>query len=240
MKSSLKFSPVILFMAVVLAMAQSGPGPAAQKPAGDGDLNSVLAKMNANAGKFRSAQADFQLETYESIVQEKTMQKGRIYFRRNKREVEAAFNITSPAPKQVVFKDGKLRMYEPNIDQETVRDVSKNKADVESFLSLGFGASGNDLVKDYDVTLAGWEPVNAIKTAKLDLTPKKEKLRQTYNKITLWIDPERDVLLQQQFLEPSGTYRLTRYTNMKLNDNIPNDVFHLKTTAGKTRVVTPQ
>jgi outer membrane lipoprotein-sorting protein len=239
MKSSLKFSPILLLLAAVLAMAQSAPSPGAQKPSGDGDLNSVLAKMNANAGKFKSAQADFTLETYESIVQEKTQQKGRIYFRRSKGEVEAAFNLTSPAPKQVVFKDGKLSMYEPNIDQETVRDVSKNKADVESFLSLGFGARGDDLVKDYDVTLVGWEPVNAIKTAKLELAPKKEKLRQTYNKIILWIDPDRDVLLQQQFLEPSGNYRLTRYTNMKLNDNISNDMFRLKTT-GKTRVVQPR
>ena len=48
-------------------------------------------------------------------------------------------------------------------------------------------------------------------------------MRQTYNKIVLWIDPERDVLLRQQFFEPSGDYRLAHYTNMKLNGKAPTD-----------------
>jgi len=236
MKKSL-FIVVIVLFAAAAALAQTAP--AVQKPADGSDLKAVLAKMNANAANFKSAQADFELETYEKVVEDKTVQKGRIYFRRDKRDVEAAFNLTSPAPKQVVFKDGKLSMYEPNIEQVTERDVSKNKADVESFLSLGFGARGDDLERDYDVSLAGWEPVNAVKTARLELVPKNEKLRKTYNKITLWIDPDRDVLLQQQFFEPSGNYRLTRYTNMKVNGKISDDAFRLKTT-GKTRTVHSQ
>src|SRR4051794_26740303 len=108
MKSSLRLTLIIVLFAAVLAMAQTAPAPSAQKSSGDGDRNSVLAKMTANAGDFKSAQADFDLETYESIVKEKTLQKGRIYFRRmGKGEVKAAFHIASPAPKQVVFKDGK-------------------------------------------------------------------------------------------------------------------------------------
>lgn len=229
MKTSWKLSPIILLFAAVLGMGQAAPGDS-----GDGDLKSVLARMNANAANFKSAQADFDLETYESVVQEKTVQKGRIYFRRDKHDVEAAFNLTSPAPKQVVFKDGKISIYEQNINQVTQRDVSKNKADVEAFLSLGFGARGDDLQRDYEVALAGWEPVNTVKTAKLELVPKNEKLRRTYNKIVLWIDPVQDVLLQQQFLEPSGNYRMTRYSNMKVNTKIPEEFFKLKT-SGKPR-----
>jgi outer membrane lipoprotein-sorting protein len=117
--------------------------------------------------------------------------------------------------------------------------VGKNKSDVEAFLSLGFGASGDELQRDYGVKMDGWETVDGVKTAKLDLTPRKEKLQQTYNKIVLWIDPERDVLLKQQFFEHSGDYRLAHYTNMKLNERIADDVFHLKTN-GNTKTVKPQ
>jgi outer membrane lipoprotein-sorting protein len=238
MKISLRLSIVFLLL-TVLGMAQQMPAQAASKSAG-GDLNSVLAQMSANAAKFKSAEGDFDLETYESIVKETTVQKGHIYFRRSgKGEVQAAFDITSPAPKQVVFKDGKLSMYEPNINQVTVRDVSQNKAAVEAFLSLGFGARGDDLRKDYDVSLAKWEMVDGVNTAKLELVPHNEKLRQTYSKIILWIDPERDVLLQQQFLESSGNYRLSRYTKLKVNSRIPDDAFRLKTT-GKTKTVQAQ
>ena len=232
----ISFIIVVLF-AAVLTLAQAAP--AAQNSAGEGDLNSVLAKMNANAGNFKSAQADFEFETYQKVVDEKDLQKGHIYFRRSGKGVEAAFNITTPAPKQVVFSGSEIVMCEPKIDQCTKRDVSKNKADVEAFLSLGFGARGDDLQKSYEVILGGWEPVEGVRTARLELVPKNEKLRQTYSKIILWIDPEKDILLQQKFVEPSQDYRLTRYSNMKLNGRLPDDAFRLKTT-GNTKIVKSQ
>ncbi|HET9840251.1 MAG TPA: outer membrane lipoprotein carrier protein LolA [Candidatus Angelobacter sp.] len=228
-----------LFLASALAMAQAKAPAAAQNGPGSGDLKSVLAKMNLNAGTFKSAQADVEFETYESVVQEKTLQKGRIYFRKTNKGVEAAFDITSPAPKQVVFDGKDVTMCEPRIDQCTRRDVSKNKADVESFLSLGFGASGDELQKSYEVTLDGWEKVHGIQTARLELAPKNEKLRQTYSKIILWIEPEKDILLQQRFNESSGNYRLTRYANMKVNGRLPEDAFKLKTSSN-TKIVRSQ
>jgi outer membrane lipoprotein-sorting protein len=89
------------------------------------------------------------------------------------------------------------------------------------------------------VKLLGWETVDGVKTAKLDLTPRKEKVLQTYNKIILWIDPERDVLLKQQFFERSGDYRLAHYTNMKINEKIGDEAFQLKTNR-KTKTISPQ
>jgi outer membrane lipoprotein-sorting protein len=218
--------------------AQAAPSPAGSaKPSSEAeDLSAVLAKMNQSAAKFQSAQGDFEFESYQKLMDEKDTQKGHIYFRRTKKGLDAAFEVGGPAPKQVVYnaKDGKLLIYEKKINQVTERDVSKNKSDVEAFLSLGFGASGNDLLRDYDVKMAGWDPVDGVKTAKLELLPKNQKVRQTYNKIVLWIDPERDVLLQQQFFEPSGDYRVARYTSMKLNGKVSDDDFRLKTTGKPT------
>lgn len=203
------------------------------------DLNAVLAKMNHSAAGFKSAQGDFEYVIYQKLGDDKDTQNGHIYFRRTNKGVDAAFQIEGPAPKQVVYKNGKLQLYEKNINQVTERTVDKNKADIEAFLSLGFGASGDDLQRAYDVKMDGWETVGGVKTAKLDLTPKNEKMRQTYNKIVLWIDPEKDILLQQQFFEPSGDYRLARYTNMKLNGNISDDKFRLKT-SGKVTTIRAQ
>jgi outer membrane lipoprotein-sorting protein len=232
---------VVLALLASLGIAQE---PVGQKPAApaqtdaSSERDAVLAKMNHSAAGFKSAQGDFEFETYTKLVDEKDRQQGRIYFRRSDKGVDAAFNIVGRVPKQVVYKDGLIRIYEPRINQVTERDVSKNKSDVEAFLSLGFGARGDDLLRDYDVKMAGWETVNATSTAKLELVPKNEKMRQTYTKILLWVDPERDVLLQQQFFEPSGDYRLASYSNMKLNGNLSDDVFRLKT-SGKPTVVRP-
>ncbi|HXA85880.1 MAG TPA: outer membrane lipoprotein carrier protein LolA [Candidatus Dormibacteraeota bacterium] len=213
--------------------------PSEQQTAPAGDLEAVLAKMNQSAARFKSAQGDFEFQSYQKLTDDTDTQKGRIYFRRKDKGVDAAFEIVGPAPKQVVYKDGKLQIFEKKINQVTERNVGKNKSDVEAFLSLGFGASGDELQRDYAVKMDGWETVDGVKTAKLDLTPKKEKVLQTYNKIILWIDPERDVLLKQQFFEHSGDYRLAHYTNLKLNDKIPDDAFRLKTN-GNTKTIKPQ
>ena len=220
--------------AIPSAPAQAGE---AKSSTGQGDeLSAVLARMNQTASSFKTAQGDFEFETYQKIVEEADKQQGIIYFRRDGKGVDAAFNIVGRSPKQVVYKDGKIRIYEPRINQITERDVGKNKSEVEAFLSLGFGAKGDDLVRDYDVKMAGWETVNSVKTAKLELVPKDQKLRQTYNKIVLWIDPEQDVLQRQQFFEPSGDYRKASYTNMKRNGQLSDDVFRLKTTGHPTTV----
>ena len=214
--------------------AQNGEhAPAANS---SNDLSAVLAKMNQSSAGFKSAQGDFEYVTYQKLTNDEDTQSGHIYFRRTKKGVDAAFDISGSAPKQVVYKNGKLQVYEKKINQVTERTVDKNRSDVEAFLSLGFGASGNDLQRDYDVKMDGWETIGGVKTAKLDLTPKNEKMRQTYNKIVLWIDPEKDVLLQQQFFEPSGDYRLAHYTNVKRNIDLPDDAFNLKTSGKVTTV----
>ena len=241
---SLTLSGLLLLLAAPgFARNEKKPKPqqtaAASVAAPGGNLEAVLATMNQTATGFKSAQGDFEFETYQKLVDEKDTQKGRIFFRKNKNGVDAAFDIEGPAPKQVVYTDGKLRIFEKKINQVTERAVGKNKSDVEAFLSLGFGASGAELQRDYEVKLDGWETVDGIQTAKLDLTPKNPRLLQTYNKIILWIDPEHDVLLKQQFFERSGDYRLAHYRNMKLNQKVSEEVFHLKTN-GNTKTVTPQ
>ena len=203
------------------------------------ELKTILTKMNQTAGNFNAAQAGFTSVTYQKLVDEKDTQSGHIYFRRKNRVVEAAFEIGGPAPKQVVYQNGILRVYEKKINQVTERNVEKSHADVDAFLSLGFGASGDDLVRDYGVKFGGWETIDGAKTAKLELAPKNEKLRNTYSKILLWIDPEKDILLQQQFFENSGDYRLVHYTNMKLSNKLPDDKFQLKT-SGKVTTVQAQ
>ena len=49
----------------------------------------------------------------------------------------------------------------------------------------------------------------------------------------------RGVSLKQQFLEPSGDYRIAKYSNFKMNGKVGEEVFRLKTTS-KTKVVRQQ
>lgn len=246
----IKLSIIPLLFAGLLATVGITPAPrtttavnrgkqAAEQPgAGQQGLNTILAEMNKAAAGFKTAQADFEWDQYERVVEEHDIQKGRIYFRRTKAGIDAAIKITSPDTKQVLFKDGKLKLYQPKIDQVTEYTASANRAEVESFMSLGFGASGKDLAGNFEIKLDGWETVDGVKTAKLDLTPKEAKVRSSLSRVLLWMDPVQDISLQQQFFEPSGDYRLTHYTNIRLNRRISDDVFRLNTTS-RTKVVRP-
>ncbi len=202
------------------------------------DLQSVLDSMDRAAANFHSAQCDFVSDQYQKVVDDHDLQKGTMYFRRQGNDVEMAADFAAPDKRYVLFTGNLLSVYQPGIDQVTQYSPGKNKADFESFLVLGFGGSGRDLSKSFEVKYAGMEQVQGVNAAKLELTPKSQRVRNMFSTITLWIDPARGVSVQQRYDEPSGDYKLTKFSNIEINRKISNDAFKLKTT-GHTKVVKP-
>lgn len=202
------------------------------------NLEAILNSMDQAAAKFRSAQADFSADQYQKVVDDHDIQSGTIYFRKQGDSIEMAADFTKPDAKSVVFSNGMVSYYQPGINQVTEYNAGKNKADFESFLVLGFGGRGHDLDKSYDVKFGGMENVQGVNAGKLELTPKSPRVKNMFNLITLWIDPARGVSVQQRFDEPSGDYRVTKYSNIEVDKKLNNDVFKLKTN-GKTKYVKP-
>ena len=203
-------------------------------------LQQILSRMDQTAANFRTTQAAFVWDQYQKVVDETDTQKGTVYFRRSGNEVQMAADIEdATSPKYVLFTDSKVEVYQPRIDQVTRYNTGKDRAAFESFLVLGFGGSGKDMLKSFEVTYAGNDKVDGIDAAKLQLVPKSEKVRGTFDRIWLWIDPARGVSVQQKLFAPSGDYRLAKYSDIQLNQKIPEDRFKLKTT-GKTKFVSPQ
>ena len=244
----MKHFPLLVSVALGCCGFLFGAGPQ-PKPDDASTLESVLKKMDAVAATFHSAQADFEWDNYQKVIDEIVdVQKGTIYYRRSGKDIEMIANVKTagasasslkPDPKYVLFSEGKVRMYEPKIDRVTVYDLGKDKADLESYVVLGFGGSGQDLQKAFDVTYQGTENVNGVNAAKLQLIPKSERVRKTYNRMMLWIDPDKGVSVQQEFFTPQGDYKLCKYTSIKMNEKISDDVFKLKTT-GKTQTISPR
>jgi outer membrane lipoprotein-sorting protein len=203
-------------------------------------LQQILSRMDQTAANFKTTQATFVWDQYQKVVDETDTQKGTVYFRRAGDEVQMAADISDPAPqKYVVFTDSKVEVYQPKIDQVTRYNTGKDRSAFESFLVLGFGGSGKDMLKSFTVNYIATEKVDGIDTVKLELLPKSQKVRNTFDRILLWIDPARGVSVQQQLFAPFGDYRLAKYSDIQLNQKIPEDRFKLKTT-GKTKFVSPQ
>jgi outer membrane lipoprotein-sorting protein len=211
---------------------------AAQSP-DSGALDNVLKKMDATAASFQTAQADFVWDQYQRVVDETDTQKGTVYYRRTGKEIEMMADIKQPDKKFVLYKDGKLQIYQPKIEQVMSYPAGANRNELESYLVLGFGGSGQDLKNAFDVSYDGEENIDGVATAKLQLTPKSEKVRNNFSKIFLWIDVARGISIQQKFMQGQGDYRLAKYSGFKVNAKISNDVFQLKTTK-KTQFVSPR
>jgi outer membrane lipoprotein-sorting protein len=202
-------------------------------------LEKVLKRMDAASASFQSAQADFVWDQYQKVVDETDTQKGTVYYRRVGKEIEMMADIKQPDRKLVLYKGGKLQVYQPKIEQVMQYNTGGNGNEIESYLVLGFGGSGQELTKTFDVSYQGDETIDGVSTAKLQLIPKSEKVRNSYfSKVFLWIN-EYGISVQQQFMQGQGDYRLAKYSGIRVNAKIGSDVFQLKTTS-KTKFVSPR
>jgi outer membrane lipoprotein-sorting protein len=137
-----------------------------------------------------------------------------------------------PVPKTYTFSSGVFRLYEKLINQVTTYKNEK----LGSYLMLGFGASGKDLADKWNITYAGTETINGVKTERLELIAKDPAVRKNLVKVTVWMDTTHGVSLKQVFDEGQGLSRVSTYSNFKFNQALPGDAFKIPTDS-KTQYV---
>ena len=200
------------------------------------DLQKVLEQLDAASAKFQSAQADFVWDQYTAVVQSHDYQKGTIAFRREGGAIQMIAHVKTendqPAPKDVLYKNGELDFYQPELKQVTIFKAGGN---IERYLTLGFGGSGKDLAATWNIAYQGTETIDGIQTAKLDLTPKQSGGNQQFTHITIWVDPKRGISFKQQVFQESGDWRTALYSNIKLN-SVPASAFELQLAPGTQKV----
>jgi outer membrane lipoprotein-sorting protein len=228
MHKATKFVFFALIAMILLAVRASYAAPATPN---EKEKDKVLRRLDDAAKNFHSTEADFEFDTIQTDpIYDKDVQKGTVYYERKGAAFQMAAHISEingkPAPKVYTYSNGVFRLFESAINQVTT--YSKlNK--YESYLMLGFGASGKDIEQKWDVTYLASETLDGVKVAKLELVPKDPDIRKNLPKVTVWIDPERGVSLKQIFDEGPGQYRVSVYFNIKVNQPLPADAFTLKT-----------
>lgn len=209
--------------------------------AANSDLDKVLQQMNAASAKFQNAQADIEMQQFQAVVRETDTQKGTIAFQRTGKQTLVALHIQQedgkPVPKDFVFRDNKLKLYEPLAKRLTIFSAGPDQSQmIESYFTLGFGASGDDLQKNWDITYQGIEPLDNVQTVKLDLKPKQDSVKKTVTHVTIWMDPTRSIALKQLVVQSSGDSRTVIFTNIRYNQSVKKDVFEIKTASGTEKI----
>lgn len=221
---SLRLFAGVLILAPLSAMAQNA------------ELQKVLAEMDAASAKFQSAQADFVWDQYTAVVQSHDYQKGTIAFRRVGNATEMVAHVKTEndqlAQKDVLYKGGELDFYQPALKQETILNAGAN---LERYLTLGFGGSGKDLAANWNIAYQGKETIDGVETAKLDLTPKQPGSNSQFTHITVWVDTKQGISLKQVVYQDSGDSRTAVYSNIKMN-SVPASAFTLQLAPGTQKV----
>jgi len=197
------------------------------------DLDAVLRQMDQASTRFKSAEASFRWDLYERVVKETTTQNGTIYFLKNGSGLQMGAKISPPSAKFIEYKNGSLQLFDPGSDHLTLLSAGNNKAQYESFLTLGFGGSGTDLAKSWDITDLGTEPINdgtkTVATTKLNLVSKDASVRNMFTHIIIWVDPTRGISLKQEFFTPSEDTRTTFFTDIRYNRSVNTSPYTIKT-----------
>ena len=193
-------------------------------------LQQVLDRLNVSAANFRSTSAQVEFDNIETApVPQTDVQKGLVYYDRKNNSVQMGVHMSEhngkPSGKAYTYVGGVFRLFEPGVNQVTTY-VKASKW--ESYIDLGFGASGKDLQAKWNVQYLGSEQMGGVNTVKLELTPKDPDLRKNLSKVTIWVDPDHAISLKQVFTFTSSTY-VCQYSDFKFNLSLPGDAFKFKT-----------
>jgi outer membrane lipoprotein-sorting protein len=220
---------------LVLAVLVALPCIAARAQAPDAQLTAALAQLDTASQRFQHARADFVWEFYERVARDTTTQNGVIYFDHGKGgavAMGAVVNDNGKKSKILEYKGGSLRLFDLAQDSIRTMNAGANQAEYETFLTLGFGGSGRDLSKAWNITYQGTEMMTddgkPVKVDKLDLISKDKGVQNMFTHITIWVDTARAVTLKQVFETPAHDRRTATYTHIKLNAPLDMDTFAIK------------
>jgi outer membrane lipoprotein-sorting protein len=203
------------------------------------DLQSVLHKLDVASQKFHTASADVEFDSVTTEpIYDKDVQTGTADFKREASSYEMSVHIEKDngreVPKVIVSSDGKIRLYEKLTNQVT---TLTKFSQYQSWLQLGMGGSGKELQEKWNITYLGAEKIDGIMTQKLEMVAKDSNVRKYVPKVTLWMDADRGVSIQQVFDQGQGQTRTSHYTNIKVNQALPSGAFTFQTNK-ETRYVT--
>jgi outer membrane lipoprotein-sorting protein len=192
-------------------------------------LPDVLANLDQSAASFRGMTAQMKRLDYTAVIKDLSEERGAVTVRKTPKGLHGLIQFSHPDVKTLSFRNRQVQIYLPKINTIQIYDVGKYGDQIDQFLLLGFGTSGQDLQKSYAVKLLGAETVGGVKTHKLELTPKsKDALdRLKLTKLELWIG-EAGHAVQEKLYFQSGDYKLISYSDVKLNPPLTDQAFELK------------
>ena len=188
---------------------------AAQPPS----LPQVLALLDQTGPAFRDMTATLVRTDYTPVLKETEVQRGVVRLKRTgPREIRMLVEFKEPDPQVIAFERNEAQKYYPKLQLVEIYDLGKYRSLKDQFLLLGFGVTGKELQKNYEVKVAGAEQVAGQQTTRLELIPRSKDAQEVLKKAELWITPA-GYPAQQRIYTTSVQYTFT-YSDVRLNTGL--------------------
>jgi outer membrane lipoprotein-sorting protein len=188
---------------------------AAQPPS----LPQVLALLDQTGPAFRDMTATLVRTDYTPVLKETEVQRGVVRLKRTgPREIRMLVEFKEPDPQVIAFERNEAQKYYPKLQLVEIYDLGKYRSLKDQFLLLGFGVTGKELQKNYEVKVAGAEQVAGQQTTRLELIPRSKDAQEVLKKAELWITPA-GYPAQQRIYTTSVEYTFT-YSDVRLNTGL--------------------
>jgi outer membrane lipoprotein-sorting protein len=185
-------------------------------------LDGILKQLDNSAGGFHSLSANVERTTVTVVVNDKSTETGTLLVSGDKMLLQ----MTAPDSRTILRNGDNFYIYTPGLKRVEEYNLGKNRNLADEFLVLGFGTSGTELQKGFEIKYVGEDKVGDKNDAELELTPRSADVLKQFSKIQIWLDETTWLAEQQQFTENgSGDYLIVRYTKMVRNPKINDSQF---------------
>ena len=206
--------------------------PALVVRAGAESLADILARMDRAAQEFKSVSANMKRVSYTAVINESSEATGVMRLKRAKGGTAGIVEFDLPEPRIFHFAGRQLDIYYPKANTVEIYDAEKYTKTMDQVLLLGFGTSGAELKKAYEIKDGGMETIGAARSTRIELAPKSSELKNLFTKIELWIPEGESNPVQEKVTEPSKNYELVIYSELKVNAPLADSLFEPKIPAG--------
>ena len=208
-------------------------GASASQTHGPWTVENVLSELDSHAHDFKSLTADIERTKVTVVANDRSTETGTIAVEGDKMRLD----LKQPDVRTILRNGDNFYIYTPGLKRLEEYNLGKRRGLVEQFLQLGFGSSGQELQRGYQVAIAGEPMVDNRKTVELELIPRSAELKNQFSKIDLWLDPSTWLPMQQEFFE-AGTrdYFIIHYTDIVRNAHVNEAVFKPHWPKGTQRI----
>jgi len=211
-------SPTTILAHLLVLLSLAVPQGTAPAPRRSGDLfDEIYQRGVVKQRAMKSIHATFTETTVSSLLVKPIVARGTVI---GAPPALVRMTYTEPEAKTVTMDGRSLTIVWPNRGEREQIDIRQTKARIDHYFT---NASPDELRKLFEITA---EPDAAMRRAdRVTMTPKRKQIKQGLQQLELWIDRERDIMVQMRLSFPGGDQKTIALEDIVVDVPISDETF---------------